>query len=101
IAYFINQYPAVSHTFIRREIRAMEALGVTVFRFALYKGGNLVDDEDKAEASKTRLILSAGIGEIVRCCTIMLSTRALALASVIREALIMGRRSDRGILRHI
>ncbi len=101
IAYFINQYPAVSHTFIRREIRAMEALGVTVFRFALYKGDNLVDDEDKAEASKTRLILSAGIGEIVRCCTIMLSTRTLALASVVREALNMGRRSDRGILRHI
>ena len=27
IAYLVNQYPKVSHTFIRREIQALEALG--------------------------------------------------------------------------
>jgi len=27
IGYFINQYPAVSHSFIRREILALENLG--------------------------------------------------------------------------
>jgi hypothetical protein len=35
IAYFINQYPKVSHTFIRREIQALEAMGLRVERFAL------------------------------------------------------------------
>src|SRR5271170_1474020 len=61
VAYFINQYPAVSHTFIRREIRAMEELGVSVVRFALRSGANLVDHDDRAEANKTRFILKAGV----------------------------------------
>ena len=30
IAYFINQYPKVSHSFIRREILALERQGVEV-----------------------------------------------------------------------
>ena len=32
VAYLINQYPKVSHTFIRREILALERQGVTVMR---------------------------------------------------------------------
>lgn len=35
IAYFTNQYPKVSHSFVRREILALEAHGVQVHRFAL------------------------------------------------------------------
>ncbi|HHX89099.1 MAG TPA: colanic acid biosynthesis glycosyltransferase WcaL, partial [Paracoccus sp.] len=35
VAYLINQYPKVSHTFIRREILALEGQGVAVARFAL------------------------------------------------------------------
>lgn len=101
IAYFTNQYPAVSHTFIRREIRAMEALGVAVARFALRSGVNLVDDEDKAEAKQTRFILKAGAGELFRCCVIALLKQPLTVVSVIRQALQMGRRSERGMVRHL
>ena len=35
VAYLVNQYPKVSHTFIRREILALERQGVTVRRFAI------------------------------------------------------------------
>jgi colanic acid/amylovoran biosynthesis glycosyltransferase len=35
IAYLINQYPKVSHSFIRREIAAIEAQGLQVERFAM------------------------------------------------------------------
>ena len=44
VAYFVNQYPKVSHTFIRREILALEKQGVEVLRIAL-RGWNddLVD----------------------------------------------------------
>ena len=80
VAYFTNQYPAVSHTFIRREIRAIEALGVTVSsRYALRAGENLVDKEDKRDAAQTRYILRAGVGEVLRCCVAMLFTRPLAV----------------------
>src|ERR1700730_8396929 len=101
IAYFVNQYPAVSHTFIRREIRAMEALGVSVARFALRSGSDLVDDEDKAEKAKTRYVLKASLAEILRCCVAAVLTQPLAVLSVVRHAVQMGWRSDRGLVRHL
>ena len=45
IAYLINQYPAISHTFIRREIRALEDMGV--------KAGDITD---LLTALRTRLL---------------------------------------------
>ena len=38
VAYLVNQYPHVSHSFIRREILALEAHGVTVERFTTDSG---------------------------------------------------------------
>src|ERR1700745_3200311 len=101
IGYFTNKYPAVSHTFIRREIRAIESLGVTVFRYALRPGEYLVDKDDKSEEKGTRYILKAGAGEIVRCFMAALLTRPLALGKTIRHAVKMGVHSDRGMLRHL
>jgi colanic acid/amylovoran biosynthesis glycosyltransferase len=101
VAYFTNQYPAVSHTFIRREIKALEALDVTVFRYALRPGDNLVDPEDLTEKRDTRFILTAGTGEIFRCCIAMILTRPLAMRRAIREAVKMGQRSNRSIFRHL
>ena len=66
IAYFINQYPKVSHSFIRREILALERLGFTVHRFAL-RGwdGEIVDTEDIRERDKTAYILKAGLAGLL------------------------------------
>ena len=62
VAYFTNQYPATPHTFIRREILALEALGVTVIRYALRSSPqDLVEVEDKTEWKQTRYILNAGV----------------------------------------
>src|ERR1700674_1193768 len=102
VGYFINQYPAVTHSFIRREIRAMEALGVVTFRYALRLGAHKsVDPEDELEAKLTRHVLRAGIGEIARCCAISMLTRPAAWGRALREAVEIGWRSDRGILRHL
>jgi len=38
LAYFVNQYPKVSHSFIRREILALERQGFEVLRIALGLG---------------------------------------------------------------
>jgi glycosyltransferase involved in cell wall biosynthesis len=101
VAYFINQYPAVSHTFIRREIRAIEASGITVLRYALRPGENLVDLEDKREERQTRYILRLKTGELIRCCLAMLLTRPLAMSQTIGQSIKIGWRSDRGLLRHL
>jgi colanic acid/amylovoran biosynthesis glycosyltransferase len=66
VAYLVNQYPKVSHTFIRREILALEAQGVTVDRFAL-RGwdGDAVDPVDLTERDRTAYTLKDGIGPLM------------------------------------
>jgi hypothetical protein len=57
--------------------------------------------DDKSEEKRTRYILKAGAGEIVRCFMAALLTRPLALGKTIRHAVKMGVHSDRRILRHL
>lgn len=58
IGYFTNQYPAPSHTFIRREIVALEARGHNVFRYAVRPVPfPLVDEFDRREAKRTQHLL--------------------------------------------
>ena len=66
IAYLMNQYPKVSHIFIRREILALERLDFEVFRIAL-RGwdGELVDDEDRVERKRTRYVLREGASALL------------------------------------
>ena len=101
IAYFINRYPAVSHTFIRREIKALEAHGVTIDRFALKPDPNLVDPADHAEAKQTRFILDSGVAAFAMGLARAAITRPLVFAAVLCQALKMGWRSESGVLRHI
>ena len=100
LGYFTNQYPGVSHTFIRREIQAVENLGATVFRYALRPGLDLVDPADKDEKDRTRYILSSSATEIIRCLIKLLLTRPHASGKALLLAIKIGWRSDRGLLRH-
>ena len=66
IGYFINQYPAVSHSFIRREIHALESLGWQVSRFAIRpERGGVVDAADKAEAQLVKHIIKTPVPELI------------------------------------
>jgi colanic acid/amylovoran biosynthesis glycosyltransferase len=66
IGYFINQYPAVSHSFIRREIHALESLGWQVSRFAIRPDrGGVVDVADKAETQLTKHITKTPVPELI------------------------------------
>jgi colanic acid/amylovoran biosynthesis glycosyltransferase len=61
IAYFINHYPKVSHSFIRREILALERLGFEIQRLAIHGWGDpLPDEEDQRELEQTRYVLRHG-----------------------------------------
>lgn len=58
VAYLVNQYPRTSHTFIRREIAALERLGVRVARFSVRGSPEaLTNPEDLAEQDKTLRLL--------------------------------------------
>ena len=60
ICYLVNQYPKISHTFIRREILALESLGVEVERVSVRRvEESVVDSADALEFTKTHFIISA------------------------------------------
>jgi glycosyltransferase involved in cell wall biosynthesis len=102
IGYFVNQYPAVSHTFIRREIRALEALGVEVVRYALrVRADGLTDPEDQRERERTAYVLGAGAHVLLRSTARAFLMQPRAALDALRLALKIGWRSDRGLLRHL
>ncbi|RWU21406.1 colanic acid biosynthesis glycosyltransferase WcaL [Pseudomonas alkylphenolica] len=96
IAYFINQYPKVSHSFIRREILALERQGIEVQRIAL-RGwdAELQDAEDIAEQGKTRYVLQGGVKGLLTPTLQVLRAQPRRFFSTLWLALRMGRRADR------
>jgi colanic acid/amylovoran biosynthesis glycosyltransferase len=102
VAYIVNQYPKVSHSFIRREIHALEAHGVNVTRFSVRScESELVDPSDKEELSKTVFILGQGY---LRLILEALKTSVARPVHFWRCLLICfkeGRRSERGVLIHL
>lgn len=96
IAYFINQYPKVSHTFIRREILALERQGFEVLRMAL-RGwdSELVDEEDVRERSRTLYVLQSGIGGLLTATVGIAVARPLLFLRALWAALKLGVHADR------
>lgn len=61
VGYVINTYPRASHTFIRREIAALEDQGWLVHRFSMRgDSASLVDPLDHKEHDRTERILDSG-----------------------------------------
>src|SRR5687768_17409058 len=98
VAYLINQYPKVSHSFIRREIRALERQGVDVIRFAL-RGWDeqFPDEQDRSEQKLTRYVLKDGVGSLCLAAARQLFTRPARFLSALKLAWRMSRRSERGL----
>lgn len=60
LAYLTGQYPKVSHTFVRREILGLEALGHDVLRLSVRDADSgVVDPLDIDELAKTNVFFSA------------------------------------------
>lgn len=66
IAYLINCYPATSHSFIRREIEAVERAGIPVTRVSVRSAdpSSLPDHRDRAEVGKTEVLLAKGAARL-------------------------------------
>jgi glycosyltransferase involved in cell wall biosynthesis len=61
LAYLCNLYPAVSHSFVRREIEGVEQAGHEVHRFSLRPArADLKDESDLREAACTQVVLRQG-----------------------------------------
>lgn len=102
IAYILNSYPQPSHSFIRREIKALEAQGVEVLRLAM-RGPQapLKDADDLAEESRTAYVLKAGATALLMAVLRAALSRPGRFAQALALALRLARASDKGVLRHL
>jgi colanic acid/amylovoran biosynthesis glycosyltransferase len=102
IAYFVNEYPKVSHSFIRREILAMERQGFIIRRLAL-RGwrGPLPDAEDRAERDRTDYVLKSGVWSLFLPTLLALARSPGRFLRAARLALKMARESDRPLPYHL
>ncbi|MDB4983504.1 MAG: colanic acid biosynthesis glycosyltransferase WcaL [Myxococcales bacterium] len=101
VAYLVNQYPAVSHSFIRREIAALEAQGIHVERFSIRPPpAKLVDPDDQTEQARTHVLLGRGVAGLAVATVLVALTAPGAWLGTLRAAVRLGRRSERGVLRH-
>ena len=102
IAYVLNTYPQPSHSFIRREIRALERQGVDVLRMAMRRPDvPLVDPADHEEEQHTDYVLEKGaLAMLWALCTVMLVRPARFLGALCLARRI-GIASESGLLRHL
>ena len=102
VAYLLNQYPRTVQAAMRREIRAMDSLGLAVGRYSLRPSGDdLVDEADLAERERTRAVLGVGPIGLLAALIGAAARRPSAFLKAARAALAMGRRSERGLLAHL
>jgi colanic acid/amylovoran biosynthesis glycosyltransferase len=101
IAYLINQYPKVSHSFIRREILALEACGIDVLRFAVRScADELVDEADQQELKKTRFLLEGGAIALAKALLLGLLRSPSRFWQALALTLQIGWRSESGLFTH-
>jgi len=102
IGYILNTYPAPSHSFIRREIRALERRGVAVQRFAMRPfDGALPDPTDREEAAATDHVLSHGFGAMLWAVFLVGLRAPLRIYRALGLALLAARKSEAGLVKHL
>jgi glycosyltransferase involved in cell wall biosynthesis len=102
IAYVINQYPKVSHSFIRREILELCNQGHFVARYAL-RGwhSDIVDPIDVAEQKLTRYVLGKGVFPLLISTVLMALLHMRKFLATAKLTLAMIPRSERSFAHHI
>jgi len=102
IAYFINQYPKVSHSFIRREIIGLEAQGVEVLRYSVKREGiDAVDPADLTELDKTTYIAEQQKLFVLRAVFGLAITSPCRWLQSFVSAIRLGFNSHSGVIRHL
>src|SRR4051794_39574402 len=67
VAYLVSRYPAVTHTFVLGEVRALRDAGVQVQTMSVRRASekDVLSDVDRQEASTTHALLPAPVGRLL------------------------------------
>jgi len=102
VGYILNTYPAPSHSFIRREIRALERRGIDVHRFAMRPfDGELVDAGDIEEAAATDYVIAKGLFAMILALFVVGLRSPLRIYSTLTLAIRTSRKSEAGLFKHL
>ena len=102
VAYVLNTYPQPSHSFIRRELAALEAGGAQITRIAMRRPTMpLVDPLDEAEEGKTSYVLEAGAVALALGVLKTALRQPGAFTKALCQAWRLGGKSPAGRLRHL
>jgi len=101
IVYLVNQYPAVTHTFIRREILALERRGLRIIRTAARPSPSVIDPADLMEKDKTTYLLSSWAALLLDVAMSVIRAGPSRLFGALGLMLRLMRRSDRSIALHL
>lgn len=102
IGYILNTYPAPSHSFIRREVQALERRGLGVHRFAMRPfDGALVDPGDKAEAKATEYVLAKGLAAMIWAVFLVGLRAPFRIYAALFLAMKAARGSEAGFVKHL
>ena len=103
IAYLVNHFPKVSHSFIRREILALERRGFDVLRIALRGWDTAVPDAaDQRERDRTRYVLQHGLLPVALATLRIFVSSPRRFLTALRLSLEMARQSkDRSLAFHL
>jgi len=87
LAYLCNLYPAVSHSFVRREIEGIEQAGHAVHRFSLRPArADLKDEVDLREAERTEVVLRQGALRLILSALLLTVSRPLRTVRALGQA---------------
>lgn len=102
IGYLVNQYPKVSHSFIRREIFQLQKLGVDIQRYSIRKieFDELKDEKDIKEYFQTNFLINTWLIQLFTASIRVFLKNPVNFLQIFFKATNFGRKSQRGILRH-
>ncbi len=100
IAYLVGRYPAVSHTFILREVQALRRLGVEVETISIHRARetDTLSEVDREEAGRTFSVLPPSWSRLIEAHLVAALTRPRGYLRALALAARLGRPGLRGAL---
>lgn len=94
MAYLVSRYPAISHTFILREIQGLRALGHKIFTASINapdRAKSAMEGYERHEAEATFFVKAQGLSGALAALLYWLHKSPLALLSTLRLGLSLGK----------